>query len=58
MKHCKKYEDIRKTYSDIENDDSLVSFFREVRERRDKVREEEQEEEKRRKEGAGEGEEG
>ena len=47
LKHCKKYEDIRKTYSDIENDDSLVSFFREVRERRDKVREEEENEEKR-----------
>ena len=53
--HCKKYEDIRQKYGDIENDDSMVSFFREVLERRDKVRQEEQEEEKRRKEGEGEG---
>ena len=57
LMHCKKYEDIRQKYGDIENDDSMVSFFREVLERRDKVRQEEQEEEKRRKEGEGEGQE-
>ena len=48
MKQCKKYEDIRKKYGD-----SLVRFFREVLERRDRVREEEREEEKRSKERAG-----
>ena len=53
MKHCKKYEDIRKKYGEIENDDSLVRFFREVLEKRDRVREEEREEEKRSKERAG-----
>jgi hypothetical protein len=57
LKHCQKYEDIRQKYEDFEDDDSLVRFFREVLERRDKVREEEQKEEKRRKQGAGEGEE-
>ena len=53
MKHCKKYEDIRKKYGEIENDNSLVRFFREVLEKRDRVREEEREEEKRSKERAG-----
>ena len=55
LKHCKKYEDIREKYGDIEDDNSLVSFFREVLERREKVREEEQKEKKRRKDRAGEG---
>ena len=58
LKHCDKYKDIREKYGDvIEDDDSLVGFFREVLKRRDKVREEEQKEEKRRKEEEGEGEE-
>ena len=56
MKHCDKYNDIREKYGDIQDDDSLVAFFREVLQKRDKVREEEQKEEKRKREGAGEGE--
>ena len=53
LKHCQKYEDIRQKYEDFKDDNSLVRFFREMLERRDKVREEEQKEEKRRKQGAG-----
>ena len=56
LKHCDKYKDIREKYGDIQDDDSLVAFFREVLQKRDKVREEEQKEEKRKREGAGEGE--
>ena len=44
---CPKYDDIRKKYGDLTDDDSLVQFYREVLERRDKVREEEENEEKR-----------
>ena len=37
MKQCRKYEDIREKYGDIQNNDDLVVFFRGVLERRDKV---------------------
>ena len=46
VKHCKKYDDIREKYNDLENDDNLVPFFKEVLERRDSVRNEEEKEEK------------
>jgi hypothetical protein len=46
--HCKNYDDIQGSYSDLENDDNLALFFKEVLERRDKVREDEEKEEKRR----------
>ena len=41
-----KYDDIREKYSDLENDDNLVPFFKEVLDRRDKVRDEEEKQEK------------
>ena len=46
LRQCVKYDDIRKKYSDLENDDNLVLFFTEVLDRRDKVREEEEKQEK------------
>ena len=55
LRHCEKYQDVREKYGGIEDDDSLVGFFREVLKRRDKVREEKQKEEKRRREVGGEG---
>ena len=48
VRHCKKYGDIREKFSDLERDDQLVVFLREVLERRDKVLEDEEKEEKRR----------
>ena len=48
VRHCKKYDDIREKFGDLERDDELVEFFREVLKRRDKVREDEEKEEKRR----------
>ena len=41
-----QYNDIREKYSDLENDDNLVAFFKEVLDKRDKVREEEEKQEK------------
>ena len=41
----------------VRDDIRMVAFFRQVLQKRDKVREEDQKEEKRRREGAGEGEE-
>ena len=48
VRHCKKYDDIREKFGDLERDDELVEFSREVLKRRDKVREDEEKEEKRR----------
>ena len=46
-----KYNNIREKYSDLENDDNLVPFFKEVLDRRDKVREEERSRRRRRRGG-------
>ena len=40
--HCPKYDNIREKYGNLTNDDSLVQFYRDVLDRRDKVREEEE----------------
>ena len=48
VRHCKKYDNIREKYSDLSSDTDLVMFFREVLEKRDRVRQEEEKEEKER----------
>ena len=50
MRHCKIYDDIRDKYGNMDNDDELVQFFRELLERRDNVRDEEEKRRKRRSE--------
>ena len=37
---CPMYDDIRKKYTYLEDDDQLVSFFKEMLDRRDKIDEE------------------
>lgn len=39
--HCQEYADIRAQYDDLDSDEQLVLFFREVLARRDRLREEE-----------------
>ena len=38
---CESYEDIRNKYDDFENDESLLEYFKEVIQRREKLEEEE-----------------
>ena len=44
ISHCVIYEDIRKKYGDMDNDEKLVGFFEEVLQRRDELEEQEREE--------------
>ena len=49
---CPLYRDIRQQYSNLEEDDQLVDFFKKMLERRDQIDEQEKERNKRRREGA------
>ena len=43
-RHCPMYDDIRAKYGELESDESLVPFFKEVLEKRDKLLEKEKKE--------------
>ena len=48
-RHCPMYDDIREKYEDLDSDENLVPFFREVLERRDKVNEKEKKDKEKKK---------